>query len=143
MFMMQQRELGSLRYLPDVLRFERLLTVHYNRRISSSDAATLTVARVLETVGRDQLQWHRSWQGFERAWALAWQFVAKFTCEGLPAMYKEVTMGPDKTINLCLPAKEDAGVCATALTTCVRASRGVLGGCLRALCGPFEVARAR
>jgi hypothetical protein len=32
-------------------------------------------------------------------------------------MYKEVTMGLDATINLCLPAQEDAGICATALTT--------------------------
>eukprot|EP00750_Incisomonas_marina_P010789 INCI16307.8.p1 GENE.INCI16307.8~~INCI16307.8.p1 ORF type:complete len:4556 (+),score=887.02 INCI16307.8:48-13670(+) len=116
-FMTQQRELQSLRHLGDVLRWERLLTVHYNRRISSSDAATMTVARVLETVGRDQLQWHRAWQGFQNAWALAWQFVSQHTCTELPAMYKQVTMGPEATINLCLPAQEDAGICATALTT--------------------------
>jgi hypothetical protein len=117
MFMTEQEQLRSLRNLGDVLRWERLLTVHFNRRISSSDAAALTVARVLDTVGRDQLQWHRAWQGFQTAWASAWQFVAKYTCTELPDMYKQVAMGPNATINLCLPAEEDAGICATALTT--------------------------
>jgi len=117
MFMTQQQELQSLRYLSDVLRWQRLLTVHFNRRISSSDAATLTIGQVLQTVGRDQLQWHRAWQGFQTAWALAWQFVSRHTCTGLPAMYKEVQMGPAATVNLCLPAEIDAGICATALTT--------------------------
>ncbi len=117
MFMTEQGQLRCLQHLGDVLRWERLLTVHFNRRISSSDAATITVARVLETVGRDQLQWHRAWQGFQTAWSMGWQFVSRFTCTELPAMYKEVTMGPEATINLCLPASEDAGICATALTT--------------------------
>ncbi len=112
-FLTKPRELRGAKLLQDSLQWMRLLTTYYNRRVTAEKAASEVVIRdVLGTAGRGQLNWHHSWNQFQAAWRLELHLGVLIGCATTP---KNVQMGEESPLALCMPADHESGLLPKAL----------------------------
>ncbi|XP_070188878.1 E3 ubiquitin-protein ligase rnf213-alpha-like [Littorina saxatilis] len=117
LFKAQRHILHALHYVPSILAGQRRLMMQLHRRLDRAEAATLTVAKVMEgkdrTSGLEELL-----HNFSKAWDIVKEHLIGFQCvaptEGLvslPEEYHNASMTTDSPIAVLLPSTQGPGLC--------------------------------
>ncbi|XP_070190023.1 E3 ubiquitin-protein ligase rnf213-alpha-like [Littorina saxatilis] len=117
LFKAQRHIMHALHYVPSILAGQRRLMMQLHRRLDRAEAATLTVAEVLDgnvrTSGLQELL-----KNFSQAWEIVKEHLIGFQCvtpaEGLvslPEEYHNASMTTDSPIAVLLPSTQGLGLC--------------------------------
>eukprot|EP01006_Ploeotia_vitrea_P051306 TRINITY_DN67549_c12_g1_i1.p2 TRINITY_DN67549_c12_g1~~TRINITY_DN67549_c12_g1_i1.p2 ORF type:complete len:642 (+),score=400.22 TRINITY_DN67549_c12_g1_i1:28-1926(+) len=109
-FLEEEPRLRGLRHMSAMIEWISLLLGRFNNRIDHATASKTTVAEVIRE-SPDPMRWMSAFHGFRQAWNTSWQFVERFGCMEIPALYKRVEMEPATPISFCLPGEKDEGIC--------------------------------
>jgi hypothetical protein len=113
-FLTDEVQLRALKYLPHLVKWQRILLARYNRTLEQEVASTMTVAEVMAKDGKSST-WAEAFEGFKEAWNLSWPYVKRFGCVTIPQMYQDVSMDYKTPIAFSLPTEKDEGICPLSL----------------------------
>jgi hypothetical protein len=115
-FVEQEKNLRTLKYLPKVLDWLRLLKGRFNGHLDRETARSKTCGAVIEEVDdSEKPRWLASFSAFCEAWNASWTSVKRIGCVTFSDEYSNMEMGPGQMISFCLPNELDEGLCPLAL----------------------------
>eukprot|EP01113_Clastostelium_recurvatum_P024456 TRINITY_DN291_c1_g1_i3.p1 TRINITY_DN291_c1_g1~~TRINITY_DN291_c1_g1_i3.p1 ORF type:complete len:1639 (-),score=510.17 TRINITY_DN291_c1_g1_i3:36-4808(-) len=119
LFLTEEEQLRSLQYIRVALEWQRMLCLHFDRRIDREYARTHSVGEVLEaletTHPSEINRWRDAFDGYLAAWNAAWKFVDRFVCMEIPSLFRTMSMDMNTPLCFSLPAERDEGICSLAL----------------------------
>eukprot|EP00026_Physarum_polycephalum_P000277 Phypoly_transcript_00277.p1 GENE.Phypoly_transcript_00277~~Phypoly_transcript_00277.p1 ORF type:complete len:1647 (+),score=288.14 Phypoly_transcript_00277:317-4942(+) len=116
LFLTQEEQLRSLRYLRAVLEWQKMLSLRFDKRLDRETARTQTVGEMLESLPvSERKKWSDAFEGYKEGWNGAWKYVDRFVCMEIPPIFRHLVM--DEKTHLCfsLPDERDEGICPLSL----------------------------
>eukprot|EP00927_Polykrikos_kofoidii_P043511 TRINITY_DN37576_c0_g1_i1.p1 TRINITY_DN37576_c0_g1~~TRINITY_DN37576_c0_g1_i1.p1 ORF type:complete len:1623 (-),score=285.47 TRINITY_DN37576_c0_g1_i1:81-4868(-) len=109
--------LRALGKLAGLFEWHSLVMSHFSGRITRTEAASLRVGDVLESLPpAERGRWERAFEQFTGAWHIAWPYVERFECMELSEHLKMVRVSRDSEMVWCIADSANEGICLLALT---------------------------
>ncbi|KAI0227840.1 hypothetical protein LSAT2_021675 [Lamellibrachia satsuma] len=119
MFLHEEHQLRALRFLPSIVKLQRILLERYERKIDKAEANNLKVSDFLESLQDDHAREEHMTlvNHFGQAWYLLREAIAKVGFGGIqvPKEFCEETVSREMSLAMLLPAVKGLGVCSFAL----------------------------
>ena len=128
LFIRNEHLLYPTRYIPHVVKWQKLVTNTFSRRIDRHYARTRTVRDVFSEfmsslslspihfqLGAEKASIEKIFDGWAKSFNHSWKYIERYQCLPLPAWCKNVSMSKDTPLSFSIPDEQDEGICALAL----------------------------
>lgn len=132
LFIQNEPMLYATRYIPHVIKWQKLIMSTFSRRIDRHYARTRTVRDVLSEfnsamalspvilqMGSDKkASIEKLFEGWAKAFNHSWKFIDRYKCLPLPNWCRNIVMTKDTPLSFSIPDEtgQDEGICSLAVT---------------------------
>jgi hypothetical protein len=111
------KQIYSLRYLPQVFEWFRLLTLQYSGHIDRETARSESVGYIISQIEDPVIRrkWETAFEGFSAAWNGSWGNVQKYGCIQFSSDFNNLVSDSSIPVSFSLPNEIDEGNCPLAL----------------------------